>query len=160
MVFAVVPLLVSGVAAAAPHYPVENPSQNPFAVIYESTSHVPTLETPTTVEQGQSESDVEAPNEQINHGQFVRQVPKLADGHQVGCIASTVAQSDLGKGEQQTHPNQSSAETDTVDDTLIEGDCSKGAQSDTPAPANASHHSAIDQDKAQGRSSSGPGKNR
>ena len=117
LVIAVIPVLVSQVASAAPGYPVADPPGTTYVVAYDSPSHVLTLTSSTidTIEEsavaGDTEPDVavsesttsgvvEGPNGQINHGQVIKQLHELTDGRNSGCLTSAVAQSDLGKDDQ------------------------------------------------------------
>jgi hypothetical protein len=175
MVLALVPFLISGVAAAAPGYPVENPPSNPFTVTYDTTSHVLTLTTSITEDSGAAVSGVdgttgdvattvvEGPNGQINHGQIVRQVHELVEGQQLGCVTRVVAKSDLGKGDQQVRPNEPSTEsniTESVDPAILEGECPSSNQSNKPASTSASDHPSKNGDKSQGKSKDAPGQNK
>jgi hypothetical protein len=175
MALAVIPLLVSGVAAAAPGYPVENPPNNPFTVSYDATSQVLTLDTSIGEESdgvvaGVDGTDADAatvvvvgPGGQVNHGQIVRRVNELSDGQLSGCITRTVAMSDLGKGDQQVTPNDPSTESDIlepIDLTILEGECSNVNGSDKSASTGAPDTSARNPDGSRGKSEGAPGTNK
>lgn len=174
MLIAVIPVLVAGVASAAPRYPVENPAGTRFTVSYESASNTLNLSTSTAEEpyagtfgvDGATDDvsvSIVGPNGQVNHGQIVSQVHELADGRQLGCITRTVAPSDLGKGDQQLRPHEQPTSSDTtepVDPGVLEGECVNGDVSGEPRSADASEHRTDDQDKPQGKSADAPRKNK
>jgi hypothetical protein len=156
LVVAVLPVLASQVASAAPGYPVEDPKGTSYTVAYDPPSHVLTLTSSTTAatdgsaaagesssEPSVTESDpvtgiVEGPNGQINHGQVMKQLHELTDGQNSGCLTSAVAQSDLGKGDQEGLVGE-------IDPLTVEVDCldtNGGSKSD----------------KTQGKSDAAPGK--
>jgi hypothetical protein len=156
LVVAVLPVLASQVASAAPGYPVEDPKGTSYTVSYDLPSDVLTLTSSTigttdgsaaagdsSPELSAAESDsvsgvVEGPNAQINHGQVMKQLHELTDGQNSGCLSSAVAQSDLGKGDQEDLVGE-------IDPLTVEVDC---------LDANGSGKS----DKTQGKSDAAPGK--
>jgi len=185
MFLGVIPLLVTGVASAAPGYPVDNPPETQFIVSYESASNTlilststaeapdadgtPTAEVPdagTLGVDGTSNDEsvsVVGPNGQVNHGQIVRQIHELAEVSQRGCVTRTVAQSDFGKGDQQVRPHEQSTSTDAtepVDRSVLEGECSDSGVSSDLVPARASDHRVDHPDTPQGKSEDAPGKNK
>lgn len=174
MFLGVIPLLVTGVASAAPGYPVDNPPETQFTVSYESASNALTLSTPTaeapdagTLAVVGTSNDVPVsvvgPNGQVNHGQIARRIHELAEVRQRGCVTRTVAQSDLGKGDQQVRPREQSTSTDAtepVDRSVLEGECSDSGVSSELVPATASDHRVGDPDTPQGKSGDVPGKNK
>jgi hypothetical protein len=174
MLFAAIPLLVAGVASAAPGYPVERPVEPQFTVSYESASNTVTLSTTTAEEPDAGTFGVEGatndvsvsvvgPNGPVNHGQIVRQVHELADGRQLGCITRTVAQSDVGKGDQQIRPHEqstSSDATESVDPSVLDVECVDSNGPSEPVPDGASEHPKDDQDRPQGKSADAPGKDK
>lgn len=174
MLFAVIPLLAAGVASAAPGYPVEDRSATEFTVSYESASNVLSLSTSTAEEPDTGTQGVDAassdvsvsvvgPAGQVNHGQIVRQVHELAEGRSLGCITRTVAQSDVGKGDQQVRPHEqstSSDATEAADSSVLEGDCANIDVSGKPLPAAASENRTDARDTPQGKSADAPGKNK
>ncbi len=174
MFLGVIPLLVTGVASAAPGYPVDNPPETQFAVSYESASNALTLSTPTaeapdagTLGVDGTSNDVlvsvVGSNGQVNHGQIVRRIHELAEVSQRGCVTRTVAQSDLGKGDRQVRPHEQSTSTDAtepVDQSVLEGECSDSGVSSDLVPAGASDHRVGDPDTPQGKSGDAPGKNK
>lgn len=168
----VIPLLVMGVASAAPRYPVDNPPETQLIVSYESASNTLTLSTPTaeTPDAGTLGVDgtsndesvsVVGPNGQVNHGQIVKRTHELAEVRQRECVTRTVAQSDLGKGDQQVRPHEQSTSTDAtepVDRSVLEGECSDSGLSSKLVPARASDHRVDHPDTPQGKSEDAPGK--
>ena len=188
--FALIPMLAAGVASAAPGYPVEDSGETQFAGSYEPASNVLTLSTSTaddsdagtvgvdgattaeasdagTVGRDGATNDVSVsvvgPNGQVNHGQIVKQVHGLAEGRQLGCIARTVGQSDLGKGDQQVRLHEqptSSVTTEPIDPSVLEADCTDSDVSGGSASAATSGNPADDRDKPKGNSTDAPGKNK
>lgn len=188
--FALIPILAAGVASAAPGYPVEDSAETQFAVSYEPASNVLTLSTSTaedsntgtvgvdgaataedsvadTVGKEGATNDVSVsvvgPNGQVNHGQIVKQVHGLVEGPQLGCITRIVGQSDLGKGDQQVRPHEqptSSATTEPVDPSVLEGECTDSDVSGKSASADISGNPIDDRDEPKGKSADAPGKNK
>jgi len=158
LVVAVLPVLASQVASAAPGYPVEDPKGTSYTVAYAPPSQVLTLTSSTigttdgsaaagdsSPEPSVAVSDsvtgvVEVPNGQINHGQVMKQLHELTDGQNSGCLTSAVAQSDLGKGDQEDLVGE-------IDPHTVEVDCSDKA----PGLSDNS-------DETQGKSDAAPGK--
>ena len=85
---------------------------------------------------GVSGGEVSGPNGQVNHGMFMRLFNSLYEGRGRGCVVRHLAQSDLGKGEQQVQAGDTSFEsveagdTGTVDFTTAEADCEHGRNAD------------------------------
>ena len=83
-------------------------------------------------------TSVEGPNDQVNHGMFMKAFNQVYQGPGRGCIVRFLAQSDLGKGDQQiTVPDvdpdaEQVAEEDvgTVDFTSVLADCDRGNRPD------------------------------
>lgn len=82
---------------------------------------------------GLSGGEVSGPNGQVNHGMFMKLFNSLYDGGGRGCVARHLAQSDLGKGDQQVQANDTAdfesveaGDTGTVDFTTAEADCEHG----------------------------------
>jgi hypothetical protein len=82
---------------------------------------------------GVSGGEVSGPNGQVNHGMFMKLFNSLYDGRGRGCVVRHLAQSDLGKGEQQVQANDTTpfesveaGDTGTVDFTSAEADCEHG----------------------------------
>lgn len=74
---------------------------------------------------------VGGPNGQINHGQVIRAFHQLVDKHGMGCLNRIVAQSDLGKGDQQLRTSDVDGDFElgqggTVDFTTAAADCVHG----------------------------------
>jgi len=73
---------------------------------------------------------VGGPNGQINHGQFMKLFHQLVDGRGMGCLNRVIAQSDLGKGDQQLRTSDvdatfEPATTGQVDFTTVAADCNR-----------------------------------
>jgi hypothetical protein len=170
LVVAVIPVLVSQVASAAPGYPVEDPPATSYVVAYDPPSRLLTVTSPTTstpessdvaggtdVVTGTTASDddsgtdavasgvVGAPNGQVNHGQVVKKLHELTDGGNSGCLTSAVARSDLGKGDDQSTSGD-------IDSVILNVDCSKTSDSD------ASDKTPGKSDKTPGKPDRSPGK--
>jgi len=158
---AVLPVLVSQVAAAAPGYPVENPPGAQIVVGYDAHANVltfsaetrSTTESETAVERSDptvaveladiASGVVEGPNGQINHGQVMKQLHELTEGKNSGCITSAVAKSDLGKGDQ-------SIASDGTDVTLIDTECTTTDLLDEKSSINGSETAASNRSKDHG----------
>jgi hypothetical protein len=85
---------------------------------------------------GLSGGEVSGPNGQVNHGMFMKLFNSLYDGRGRGCVNRHLAQSDLGKGDQQVQANDTTpfesveaGDTGTVDFTTAEADCEHGKKS-------------------------------
>jgi hypothetical protein len=170
LVVAVIPVLVSQVASAAPGYPVEDPPSISYVVAYDPPSQVLTVTSPTTstptssnitiqtdVVTGSAAADdgpgtdvvaggvAGTASGQINHGQVVKKLHELADGRNSGCPTSAVAQSDLGKGDHKSG-------ADDIDSVVLNVDCSKtnGSEASDKTPGKS--------DEAPGESDKAPGK--
>jgi len=90
----------------------------------------PVLYTGTDGECGVSAGVVGGPNGQINHGQFMKLFHELVDKQGMGCLNRIMAQSDLGKGDQQLRASDVDAAfaPDTsgkVDFMTVATDCDK-----------------------------------
>ena len=86
---------------------------------------------------GLSGGEVSGPNGQVNHGMFMKLFNSLYDGRGRGCVVRHLAQSDLGKGDQQVQANDTTpfesveaGDTGTVDFTTAEADCEHGRKAD------------------------------
>ena len=82
---------------------------------------------------GLSGGDVTGPAGQVNHGMFMKLFNRLYEGSSRGCVARSIAQSDLGKGDQQVGPEDdpgyapiAGGETGEIDFESIEADCEHG----------------------------------
>ena len=153
LVVAVIPVLVSQVASAAPGYPVEDPAVTSYVVAYDPPSRVLTVTSSSSDIVGDTTALPEDPatdvvtsgvvggsNGQINHGQVMKELHELTDGRNSGCLTSAVARSDLGKGDDES----------AADD--LDVDCSKtnGADASDKAPGKS--------DEAPGKQDKAPGK--
>ena len=86
---------------------------------------------------GLSGGEVSGPNGQVNHGMFMKLFNSLYDGRGRGCVNRHLAQSDLGKGDQQVQANDTTpfesveaGDTGTVEFTTAEADCEHGKKAD------------------------------
>lgn len=75
-------------------------------------------------------AEVSGPNGQINHGMFMKAFKDLYDGPGRGCVSRYLAQSDLGKGEQQIQADpesefEPSLSSGTVEFFTALADCEK-----------------------------------
>ncbi|MGH8947523.1 MAG: hypothetical protein ACRDXF_01595 [Acidimicrobiia bacterium] len=82
---------------------------------------------------GLSGGEVSGPNGQVNHGMFMKLFNSLYEGRGRGCVVRHLAQSDLGKGDQQIQANDTTpfesveaGDTGTVEFTSAEADCEHG----------------------------------
>ena len=82
---------------------------------------------------GLSGGEVSGPNGQVNHGMFMKLFNSLYDGRGRGCVVRHLAQSDLGKGDQQVQANDptpfesvEAGDTGTAEFTSAESDCEHG----------------------------------
>ncbi len=82
---------------------------------------------------GLSGGDVTGPAGQVNHGMFMKLFNRLYQGSGRGCVARFIAQSELGKGDQQVGPEGDpdytpivGGETGVVDFESVEADCEHG----------------------------------
>jgi hypothetical protein len=161
LVVAVIPVLVSQVASAAPGYPVEDPAVTSYVVAYDPPSRVLTV-TSSTPASSDAAGDatslredpasdvvtsgvVGGPDGQVNHGQVVKELHELTDGRDSGCLTSAVARSDLGKGD-----HDSTA--DDLESVVLNVECSKTNGTDV------SDKVPDKSDEAPGKSDKAPGK--
>jgi len=84
---------------------------------------------------GLSGAEVEGPNGQINHGQFMKLFNTLYQGSHRGCLNRHLAHSDLGKGDTQlttgeVNPEFEPGDTGTLTFTTELADCDKGKKND------------------------------
>jgi hypothetical protein len=117
---------------------------------------------------------VGGPNGQINHGQFMRLFHQLVDGRGMGCLNRVIAQSDLGKGDQQLQTSDvdvdatfAPATTGQVDFTTVAADCNRDKKDkgeNHPASSNAQGKKdkgdKSDRPDSPGNSGNAPGKNK
>ena len=89
---------------------------------------------------GVSGGDVSGPNGQVNHGMFMKLFNSLYDGPGRGCVVRHLAQSDLGKGDQQVQAGDvtvvdpvQAGDTGTVDFSTAQADCEHGKKADDEA---------------------------
>jgi hypothetical protein len=115
--------------------------------------------------------EVAGPSGQVNHGMFMKLFNSLYDGNSRGCVIRYLAQSDLGKGDQQVKVGDDVAveteetdETAPIDFTTVEADCEKGGD-DGLEDSNGNGNGKGKPDSAgkpesPGKSASAPGKNK
>lgn len=76
---------------------------------------------------GTSGLEVSGPNGQVNHGMFMKLINSLWQGPGRGCVVRHLAQSDLGRGDQQVKPGDTSdadlEEPAVIDLTTVETRC-------------------------------------
>lgn len=78
-----------------------------------------------------TEGDVTGPNDQVNHGMFMKLFNSLYEGAGRGCVVRHLAQSDLGKGEQSVKAGEETTEPTeptVVDFTSISTNCESGKE--------------------------------
>ena len=168
-------------AAANSHIPVDMLLDEDQAVLFANRAeeevgadfapaNEPVGYTGTDGECGVSAGLVGGPNGQINHGQFMKLFHQLVDKQGMGCLNRIMAQSDLGKGDQQVRTSDVDAafEPDTngqVDFTTVAADCDK---KDKGENHQASLNGQENKDKGDksgrpdspGKSGNAPGKNK
>lgn len=64
---------------------------------------------------------VTGPNGQVNHGMFLKTFNEIYEGPNRGCIVRHLAQSDLGKGDQQVRAGDGTAAGPTESSEIVEG---------------------------------------
>lgn len=127
-----------------------------------------------------TEGEVAGPNGQVNHGMFMKLFNSLYEGTGRGCLVRHLAQSDLGKGDQQVKVDtETKAESETegaepdvegtVDLTTVETVCQHGSGDDDEVeseddgkgkPAWAGKPEGVGKPDSPGKSGSAPGKNK
>lgn len=127
-----------------------------------------------------SGGSVEGPNGQINHGMFMKLFNSLWDGEGGrGCVIRHLAQSDLGKGDQQVRvpdvdpdaPQLAEGDTGDVEFESVVTECRRGnvdkvtgqdkaAETRAEQEARKAEREAAKADKVRGKSASAPGRNR
>jgi len=138
----------------------------------------PVLYTGTDGECGVSAGVVGGPNGQINHGQFMKLFHELVDGRGMGCLNRIIAQSDLGKGEQQLQTSDVDVDVDVdatlapattgqVDFTTVAADCNRDKkdkgethQASSNAQGKKDKGDKSDRPDSPGNSGNPPGKNK
>lgn len=81
---------------------------------------------------GLSGGNVPGPNGQVNHGMFMKLFNSLYEGTRRGCVVRHLAQSGLGRGDQQVQAGDEAVEpvtmgdTGAIDFTSVETDCERG----------------------------------
>jgi len=115
--------------------------------------------------------EVAGPNGQVNHGMFMKLFNSLYDGKR-GCVIRYLAQSDLGKGDQQIKvgdeidvETEETEDTAPIDFTTVEADCEKGGGDTGLEGSNGNGNGKGKPDNAgkpesPGKSASAPGKNK
>lgn len=126
-----------------------------------------------------TEGEVAGPEGQVNHGMFMKLFNTLYEGTGRGCVVRHLAQSDLGKGDQQvkvddeaeteTDPEATSDVEEAVDFTTVETICQHGPGNGDDAeleeegngkPPWAGKPEGVGKPDSPGKSGSAPGKNK
>jgi hypothetical protein len=113
---------------------------------------------------GLSGGEVTGPNGQVNHGMFLKLFNSLYEGTGRGCLVRYIAQSDLGKGDQQINVSDvddqfESAEAGdegTVDFSTFSADCERGKSGE----ARNSASNGRGRPEFAGKSGEAPGRNK
>lgn len=107
---------------------------------------------------GLSGGTVAGPNGQVNHGMFMKLFNSLWEGPGRGCVARHIAQSDLGKGDQQVQvPDAEDSEdlvdgaTGTIDFESVLADCVHGRQTGVTGEEKADEKRAQKAERAEER---------
>lgn len=119
---------------------------------------------------------VAGPNGQINHGMFMKLFNSLYDGRGRGCLNRHLAQSDLGKGDQQVRVDDVDAEAGaeeltegTVEFETVTTDCVSdeedgekvtGQEKAAQKRGDQAEKKGPDADRQRGNSASAPGRNK
>jgi hypothetical protein len=117
---------------------------------------------------------VSGPNGQVNHGMFMKLFNSLYEGKGRGCLVRHIAQSDLGKGDQQVlvsevDPNEPALVGEVegeLDVASILADCehgkkdTAGGEETLTGQEKAAAKKAANADKQRGKSADAPGKNK
>jgi hypothetical protein len=116
--------------------------------------------------------EVSGPNGQVNHGMFLKLFNSLYEGMRRGCVVRHLAQSDLGKGDQQVKPGDEAGEPGEVgiiDFTAIATDCNHHVDEEDDDVAEGGSHGKPDhagkpdhsgKPDSPGNSGSAPGQNK
>lgn len=121
--------------------------------------------------------EVAGPNGQVNHGSFMKLFNSLFEGTGRGCVVRHLAQSDLGKGDQQVEGGEEDAGSEpaeaegesVIDFTTIETTCQQADDDGDDAeieeegkgkPAWAGKPEGKGKPESPGKSGSAPGKNK
>jgi len=111
---------------------------------------------------------VAGPNGQINHGQFMKLFHQLIDKQGMGCLNRIIAQSDLGKGDQQLRasdvdPTFAPEPSGSVDFTTVVADCKrkkKATADDDHVSAQPGKKDKSGRPDSPGNSGNAPGRNK
>ncbi len=104
------------------------------------------------------------PNDQINHGQFVKAGMGLVDIQGHGCVVRYLAQSDIGRTEEtkvqgsDIEPVELDGESD-FDFKTFEADCDRGHRSEASVAAD-NHADSHGRPESPGNSGAAPGRNK
>lgn len=116
--------------------------------------------------------EVAGPNGQVNHGMFMKLFNSLYEGAGRGCVVRHLAQSDLGKGDQQVKSGEEAASVEdaaSIDFTTVETSCQAADDDGEDAelqgegkgkPAWAGKPEGEGKPASPGKSGSAPGKNK
>lgn len=122
-----------------------------------------------------TEGEVAGPNGQVNHGMFMKLFNSVFEGSGRGCVVRHLAQSDLGKGDQQVKGGEEGSDAtdveaeESIDFTTIETLCQKGSGDGDDAgieeegkgkPSWAGKPEGKGKSESPGKSGSAPGRNK
>lgn len=116
---------------------------------------------------GLTGATVAGPNGQINHGMFMKLINRLFDTHAHGCLNRYLAQSSLGKGDQQIRVSEVDPDAQDIadgDTGIVEfqtemADCVHGHDG-APGQEKAAERRAAKADHPRGKSNQAPGRNK
>jgi len=111
-----------------------------------------------------SGAEVSGPNGQVNHGMFLKLFNSLYEGTGRGCLVRYLAQSDLGKGDQQINVSDvddqfesaSTDDTSTVEFSTFSADCERGKSGEAKDSAS----NGRGRPEFAGKSGEAPGRNK
>lgn len=114
---------------------------------------------------GVSGVSVLGPNGQVNHGMFMKAFNSVWEGPGRGCVNRFLAQSDLGKGDQQIQvadvdpnaPELAEGDMGTVDFTTVLANCEHGKEDHLTGQERAAANRAAAAGQEKGKSDSAPG---
>jgi hypothetical protein len=114
---------------------------------------------------GLSGAEVSGPQGQINHGMFMKLFNSLYEGKGRGCLNRYLAQSDLGKGDQQikvsdvdeAFESAVAGDEGTVEFVTVAADCEHGKKGNGHGQSSAEHGG---KPESPGKSGSAPGRNK
>ena len=174
----VIALLAFAGLAAAEELPTEEPEEEPtqeagntvFNFGYDEESQLFVWNTSDS-DGAPTAAEVAGPNGQINHGMFVKLFNSLYEGAGRGCLNRYLAQSELGRGDQQikvgdVDPDRepvTDGDTGEIDFSTFAADCERGNDADGNGNGNGNGSgdddgSDPDETSSQGGRPDSPGK--